>query len=564
VVATSAPTPTTALPAVRFFRARARNLARHRLSATIAGFLAGGTVLGALLYMTRAERAALGRIPPAVDTTALAASAGRVRTALLRADSALLAAPPPGAAVRRSVPRPAPSFADAAPAGAAPMPAPATGDSGAVSPVAPAGPIAGIDTLAAQVAALTAGLVRAQNAPLASSWRALASDPALAGDPRARALADSLAAAERARDEYDAVGGVDPIYLELSSRVTATGRAIERLAFERRDALAAAMTGGVVADAGLGPSPAELAARRAADSLRHARARTSRDSVAYRLAAVSRALEDERSRALARDSVQRRAERRVGALAPPSAMLAASAVVGFGVALLVALGLELRRPRVADAGEAATIAGLPVLLVLEPGDARTEEALRSAFAQFAFEVGTSLLRTRALVLVGDDAALALRTAARVAERAAYDGRRVHLAAPRAGQAVMTARPRRATPSRLPALQVEPARLARAEWADVEPVAAVAPDVLRIRAGTMVELQRAIAAESPDAVVVLVARVGETSADWLAQARRDVTVAHGRPPAGVILWESDVEDDDTLAEQVAAALERADERRLVPR
>lgn len=552
---------------MRFFRARAHNLARHRLAATVVGFLAGGAVLGALLYMTRAERAALGRIPPAIDTTALAASAGRVRTALLRADSALLAAPPPGAVVRRTVSRPVPTVADSS-ADGTPAPssvaAPVTGGDGAAvgTSLAPAARVAGIDTLAARVASLTAGLVRAQNAPLASSWRALANDPALAGDPRARTLADSLAAAERARDEYDAVGGVDPIYLDLSSRVTATGRAIERLALERRDALAAAMRGVVVEAAG--PTLAELAARRTADSLRHARARTSRDSVARRLAAVSRALEDERGRALARDSLQRRAERRVGALAPPSAMLAASVVVGIGVALLVALALELRRPRVADAGEAATIAGLPVLLVVEEADARTEEALRSAFAQFAFEVGASLLRTRALALVGDDATLALRTAARVAERAAYDGRRVHLAAPRAGQAVMTARPRRATPSRLPAVQVEPARLARAEWADVEPVAAVAPDVLRIRAGTLLELQRALAAEAPDAVVVLVARVGQTSADWLAQARRDVTLTHGRPPAGVILWEADVEDDDTLAEQVAAALERADERRLVPR
>ncbi len=566
------PTPTTALPAVRFFRARAQNLTRHRGAATITGVLAGGAVLAALLFLTRAERAALRRIPPPADTAALASSAARVRRALLRADSMLVLAPPPGAPrMVRRVPAPA-VLATALPPVALPGDSttrgPTASDVAAGGVTAPAPAIASAPDPAAAARAeallpsLTANLSRAQNAPLASSWRALASDPALAGDARVRVLADSLAAAERERDEYDAVGGVDPIYLELSSRVSSIGRAIERAASARREALVALAAGSPVTLAG--PSAAELAAQRAADSLRHLRARTSRDSVARRLAAITRALEDERSRALRRDSLLARAERRVGALAPPTAMLAGSLVVGVGIALLVALVLELRRPRLADASEATAIAALPVLLQIRPDDARDVEALGSAFAQFVFEVEPQLRAARALVLVGDDAMLALRTAARVAERAAYDGRRVHVAAPRAGQAILTARTRRGTPSGMPSVQVEPARLQSMQWADVEPARAASDDVLRIRAGTPLELQRALAAEPPESVVVLVARVGETRAAWLEAARRDVTLAHGRPPAGVILWDAGVDEDDPLADQVLAALARADERRLVPR
>ena len=67
-----------------------------------------------------------------------------------------------------------------------------------------------------------------------------------------------------------------------------------------------------------------------------------------------------------------------------------------------------------------------------------------------------------------------------------------------------------------------------------------------------------------AALVLVARVGGTTARWLEEARRAVTVAHGRPPAGVILWDAEADGDDPLADQVTAALARADERRLVPR
>src|SRR5438105_5801269 len=86
------------------------------------------------------------------------------------------------------------------------------------------------DSLGAELTTLNRLIDRAENAPLPTSYRALAASPSVAADPRVRVLLDSLADVERERNAFGAVGGVDPVYLSLTSRSTAIGRGIYRSA----------------------------------------------------------------------------------------------------------------------------------------------------------------------------------------------------------------------------------------------------------------------------------------------------------------------------------------------
>src|SRR5438876_11656436 len=74
------------------------------------------------------------------------------------------------------------------------------------------------DSLSAELATLNRLIDRAENAPLPTSYRALAASPTVAADPRVRVLLDSLADIERERNAFGAVGGVDPVDLSLTSR----------------------------------------------------------------------------------------------------------------------------------------------------------------------------------------------------------------------------------------------------------------------------------------------------------------------------------------------------------
>src|SRR4029078_1332249 len=74
----------------------------------------------------------------------------------------------------------------------------------------------------------------AKSAPLPPSYRPLAASPTVAADPRVRVLLDSLADIERERNAFGAVGGVDPVYLALTSRATAIGGEIKGIADAKR------------------------------------------------------------------------------------------------------------------------------------------------------------------------------------------------------------------------------------------------------------------------------------------------------------------------------------------
>jgi hypothetical protein len=89
------------------------------------------------------------------------------------------------------------------------------------------------DTLNAELGMLNRLIDRVENA-LPTSYRALATSPLVAADPRVRILLDSLADIERQRTEYGAVGAVDPVYLALTTKATAVGRAIQGIAEVKR------------------------------------------------------------------------------------------------------------------------------------------------------------------------------------------------------------------------------------------------------------------------------------------------------------------------------------------
>ena len=110
---------------------------------------------------------------------------------------------------------------------------------------APTVPVAPVDTfppqlvaqresLSAVVGTLNRLIDRADNAPLPASYRALGLAPMMADDQQVKVLLDSLSDIEKERDAFGAVGGVDPVYVALTSRATALGRQIQSIAEAKR------------------------------------------------------------------------------------------------------------------------------------------------------------------------------------------------------------------------------------------------------------------------------------------------------------------------------------------
>ena len=546
---------------------RARNIV-HRSGVLVSvGSITFAIAFGLLLWFTRAEREALQRVPAPADTVDLARKAASMRRLQFRADSVLADVSPPRRITLR-VARVVDTTGSAARADSTPRDSVAGTASGvsagndaasstdASEPAVISAPIP--DSVRIAVAALSSRLQRAQNAPLAASWRSLASDPLLQQDARVRALADSLAEAERARNEYDAVGGVDPIYLDLSSRVTAFGRAIERIALTRIALLLRpAVIGGPVVAQRVGPGAEELARRFIADSARYVTARARRDAAARVSDSVSAQLTAQRTDAMLRDAARTRAQHRVDALAPPLAMLTASAAAAIGLALLVTILLEVRAPRLADDREVATQARVPVLLSLRPTDATTQDALTSAFSQLVFDLEPALAAARTLIVVSDDAELASRTAARIGERLGYDGRSVRIVSSRQGTARMTPRMRgRATPTATQAVLVQPERSQGVAWTGEFFLESVADDTISVRAGAIEDVRPALAAGAHGAQVLLVVRIGSTPTQWLTQVRAEIHKAHGSSALGVVIWAPEIEDGDPIKFALDTALQRA--------
>src|SRR5688500_9360589 len=188
---------------------RARNSLRR---VAVFGIVGGLVFIAALIAFvlvprnaSRKAQAVAAQIEAKTDTTPIVALRNRHLAEVTTADSVL-------AAARRAAIPPPPVVIDTFPP--------------AVK--------AQRESLNVELATLNRLIARAENAPLPTSYRALAASPAVAADPRVRLLLDSLASIERERNAFGAVGGVDPVYLALTSRATAIGRAIQGIADAKR------------------------------------------------------------------------------------------------------------------------------------------------------------------------------------------------------------------------------------------------------------------------------------------------------------------------------------------
>ena len=228
------------------------------------------------------------------------------------------------------------------------------------------------DSLNAASDSLTGLLARAADAPLLNSYRALAQAPAMQGDPQVKVLLDSLVEIERERASYNAVGGVDPVFVALTGRATDIGRGIVSLAEQRR----AAIKQELAALAPPAPSlPAAIASRPMPDTMAKIFARDTARSIA---AEVANRLSRERAELQRLDAREERARELSSVVASPSAMLAAAlvfgAMIGFGIALLD----EVRRPRISDAHEIERATGVRVLGTIKPLPPSPERGRRAA------------------------------------------------------------------------------------------------------------------------------------------------------------------------------------------
>lgn len=275
--------------------------------------------------------------------------------------------------------------------------------------------------------ALTAMLERVENAPLPATYRALGELPTLETDPRVTALLDSLAALEREREEFGAVGGVDPIFVALTARATAIGRSIQAIAEEQRGAAREEL-------ARLRPPPPPPPVIMAlVDTVPIVQQRNAAvemlDSSIRRLVQVRRtnAELDERV-ARARDAAN--------VEIPPFALLAAAIIVASAFGPTASLLAEVRQPRISDAREAEEATGLRVLAVILPRTAQPERARRradretsplldatsDAYRLLYLHLAGSLPRISLVTVCGDETAISATVAANLAAAATYDAR----------------------------------------------------------------------------------------------------------------------------------------------
>ena len=283
------------------------------------------------------------------------------------------------------------------------------------------------DSLLAVLAPLDRQIDRTETAALAESYRALAEDPSLRADPAVQALVDTLTAIERQRQQYAASGAVDPVFVALTERITAIGRAIRAIAQSRRAELLAALAD---VRAALPPerviavlSPSDTAAEAALRDTLRLRA----DSLGARLSAA---------RARIRELEAAAAASRRAPLLPIAAvpLIAGTLSAALFVAIAVALAIELARPRVADAAEAEIVAGARIIATLRPsptsaerldggrGDAAAEAAMRDGSRRIYLYISGGGARLALACMTSPERWLTGDVAARVAIAATTEGR----------------------------------------------------------------------------------------------------------------------------------------------
>jgi Mrp family chromosome partitioning ATPase len=283
------------------------------------------------------------------------------------------------------------------------------------------------DSLNAELATLNRLIDRAENAPLPTSYRALAASPAVAADPRVRILLDSLADIERERNAFGAVGGVDPVYLSLTSRATAIGRSIQGIADVKRGEVRGKL-------ALIRPVPAPVERPKISVDTNALLAQNATAQQNYTLAVKQVDQIKQRNMRIDRESAHARELANVGA--PPWAMLAAALVLALAVGFAASFGTELKRPHIADPREAEQITGARVLTVVRPPEVVVERSRRQADVEAPplIDVVSESYRTLYLhiasveasvpivTITGDDPGIVATVASNLAASAAYEAR----------------------------------------------------------------------------------------------------------------------------------------------
>lgn len=211
-------------------------------------------------------------------------------------------------------------------------------------------------------------LKRAENSPLLSSYREIGTAVALRGDPLVAQLLDSLAQIDQSRTDLTPTRGIDPVFFTLTTRAADIGRRIQAIARARYAALRAE------ADR-IAPTAPHAEMEAEADTTPIIAAR---DSLARGAATVRAALTRAHVRLVVLDAEAARAREAAATGATPLEMLAAATMIGLVAGFAVALLIEIRRPRIASAAEAAQAVAAPVLAHLRHRGAMPERARRRA------------------------------------------------------------------------------------------------------------------------------------------------------------------------------------------
>lgn len=349
---------------------RARNAARRKALLGVAGGLFFVGMLVTLIVIPhRARRAAAAIMPrpgERPDTARLLAADSLAAQRLTRAERVLVGTR--ARAARRAIPPPPDTL--------------------------PTEARLRRDALLASVERLTTLLDRAEAAPLFASYRALGASPELQGDPRVAVLLDSLSEIERQRDAFGAAGGVDPLFVALTSRAGELGRSLHGIGVARREAMRAELER-------LRPPSRPVVALPPIDTMPAVDARNAaREELDRTRAALASARE--RNRQL--DARQQRAREISAIAASPPAMLAASLVFGLAAGFAIALLAELRRPHVADAREIERLVSVPVIARIGPVEFVPERSRRRADREIASVIDQATDTYRQLYLSLADAA----------------------------------------------------------------------------------------------------------------------------------------------------------------
>ena len=439
------------------------------------------------------------------------------------------------------------------------------------------------DSLTAQIDLLDRLLMRADNAPLLGSYRALAEAAPMRGNIQAKQLLDSLVEIERERESYNAVGGVDPVFVALTARANELGRNIQALAAGQRSSMQREL-------AMLSPPPSAAATAIASRPLPDTLAAMYRRDTARTVSAeVANRLARERGELQRLDVREERARELANVGASPPAMLAAALVFGAMIGFGIALFDEVRRPRVADAYEIERATGARVLGVIKPLSPSPERGRRASDRNgppyldpgadghqlIYLTIATAGTDVVMLTVTGDNPAVSAIVAVNFAAIAAQEARATLLVDTDVADTVESALRLPSSPGVMGLIEgkvswpeaIRPARIGRDRTIDAvasgrgtlpldELKGLFQRDIARlsrrydavvlVSAPDQVSMGLSTALPIPD--VVYCARTGQTPVAELKKSLEEIGLAGGRV-RGVVLWDA---PDPALLEQQPSA------------